>query len=171
MRAFHSLIQYQSNAIFSSPSNLFLLLPTTAMSVISSDPEDRISKALQAYHDRDKPKIAPLAREFGVSYSQLFGRVHGRTSRSARPGPNKALDKSQEQALMDWVALLDDANASLTAQEVEATANEILSRSGTDDALAKTWHIASSHASPTTSSMSFKSQRKRSKWMRRDYRQ
>jgi Tc5 transposase DNA-binding domain len=124
---------------FSFPPNFYLLFPTTTMSENSSDTEDRMSNALQAYHDRSRPKIAQLAREFRVPYQRLKGRVHGRVSRSARPGPNKALDKSQEQALIDWVTLLDNANASLTAQEVEATANEILSRSGSDQHVSKNW--------------------------------
>ena len=116
-----------------------LLFPTTTMSENPSDTMDRMTNALQAYHDRSKPKIAQLAREFRVPYQRLKGRVHGRVSRSARSGPNKALEKSQEQALMDWVTLLDNANASLTAQEVEATANEILSQSGSDRRVSKNW--------------------------------
>jgi hypothetical protein len=109
------------------------------MSENSSEIEDRISDAIQAYNDRDNPKIAQLAREFRVPYQRLLGRVRGRVSRLARSGPNKVLDKSQEQALVNWLALLDNANASLTAQEIEATANEILSRGGSDRRVSKNW--------------------------------
>ena len=105
----------------------------------ASEIEGRLSSALCAYRDRGGPKIAPLAREFRVSYQQLKGRVHGRQSRSARPGPNKALDKAQEQALISWVKILSDANAPATAQEIEGCANDILSRGGSNRRVNKNW--------------------------------
>ena len=46
----------------------------------SKETEYRLSVALRVYHERKKPKIAPLAREFGVSYQQLRGRVPLRTN-------------------------------------------------------------------------------------------
>jgi hypothetical protein len=80
-----------------------------------------------------------LAQEFCVSYQQLKGRVHGRQSYLSRPGPNKVLDKSQEKALITWVDILDSSNASPTLQEIEACANEILSRDGSDRRVSKNW--------------------------------
>jgi transposase len=42
-----------------------------------------------------------IAREFGVSYSTLYGRVHdGKQARMARKAPYTALDKYQEEALI-----------------------------------------------------------------------
>ena len=105
----------------------------------SSEIEDRLSEALHAYHERKKPKIAPLAREFGVSYQQLRGRVRGRKSRSARSGPNKALDNAQEQALIAWIGILDDANIPPTPQDIESCVNEILARSSSDRRVGKNW--------------------------------
>ena len=105
----------------------------------SKETEDRLSVALRVYHERKKPKIAPLAREFGVSYQQLRGRVRGRKSRSERSGPNKALDNAQEQALIAWIGILDDANISPTPKDIESCANEILARNGSDRRVGKNW--------------------------------
>jgi DDE superfamily endonuclease. len=101
--------------------------------------ENRIQEALQAYHDRKKPKIKPLAQEFGVSYQRLLRRVHGRNSRSTRPGTNKALDNAQEQALIAWIGILDDAMAPPTPQDIESCANEILARGGSTRRVGKNW--------------------------------
>lgn len=76
--------------------------------------ENRIWEALRAYHDRGKPKIMNLAREFDVPYYRLLRRVRGRNSRLARTGTNNCLDRAQEQALISWIGVLDDANAPLT---------------------------------------------------------
>ena len=105
----------------------------------SKETEDRLSVALRVYHERKEPKIAPLAREFGVSYQQLRGRVRGRKSRSERSGPNKALDNAQEQALIAWIGILDDANISPTPKDSESCANEILARNGSDRRVGKNW--------------------------------
>ena len=109
------------------------------MSTNSSETEDRLCNALCAYRERRKPKIAPLAREFGVSYQQLKGRVHGRKSRSTRTGPNKALDEAQEQALISWIGILDDATVPPTPQDIESCANEMLARSGSSRRVGKNW--------------------------------
>ena len=102
------------------------------MTKFNSELEKRIADALGAYHDRGKPKIAPLAREFGISYQQLRGRVQGRQSHSAKTPSNKALHKGQEEALIAWMRVLDSANLSPLPYEIEGAANDILSRSGSD---------------------------------------
>ena len=101
--------------------------------------EDRLQEALAAYHDRDDPKIAAIAREFGVDYQRLKRRVHGGGCRSARQGPNKCLDMPQEQALISWIDLLYRANLPPTPGDVERTANEILERSGSTRRVGKNW--------------------------------
>jgi hypothetical protein len=105
----------------------------------SDEAENRIQEALQAYHDRGKPKISSVAREFGVDYQRLLRRVHGRPSRSGRQGVNNCLDKSQEQALISWIELLHRANAPPSAEEIGGTANEILERGGSDRRVGKNW--------------------------------
>src|SRR4051812_18513393 len=90
--------------------------------------EDRIIKALSAYYERNKPKIAPLSREFRVPYQRLKARIKGRGSRSTHPTTNKCLDDSQEQALISWIGILDSAGCPPTAQDIEGCANDILAR-------------------------------------------
>ena len=101
--------------------------------------ENRIVKALHAYNKRDSPKITSLAREFRVPYQRLRARVKGRASRSTRPATNKCLDDSQEQALISWIGLLDDANSPPTPRDIEGCANDILARSGSDRRVGSTW--------------------------------
>jgi hypothetical protein len=132
-------METQSNGKFLLPTNFFLLLPTTTMSKFNAEIETRIADALSAYHDRGEPKIAELAREFDIPYKLLWGRVQGRQSRSARTGPNRALDEVQEQALIAWMRILDRANLSPLPYEIEGAANDILSRSGSDRRVGKNW--------------------------------
>ena len=94
--------------------------------------EDRISEALHAYHDRNEPKIAPLSREFRVPYQRLRARIQGRKSRSTRRAPNKCLDNSQEQALISWIGILDNAGCAPTPQDIKGCVNDILARNSTN---------------------------------------
>ena len=94
----------------------------------SSEIEIRIASALEAYRTSDKPHIKALAREFDVSYGQLYGRIKGRVSPKGHTGPNRALDPEQEAALIHWITLLDNAHASPTALMVQQCANQILHR-------------------------------------------
>ena len=98
------------------------------MPKFSPEVEIRIASALEAYRTSDKPNIKALAREFDVSYGQLYGRINGRASRNTRPGPNRALDSEQEAALINWITLLDNAHASPTALMVQQCANQIIHR-------------------------------------------
>ena len=66
-----------------------------------------MQQAIQAYHQRKKPKIAPLAREFSVPYPSLYGRLHGRKTHSDRTDLCKTLSPIQEKALVSWIKLLD----------------------------------------------------------------
>ena len=109
------------------------------MSKLNSELEKRISDALCAYYDRGEPKIAPLSREFDISYQLLKGRVQGRQSRSAKTPSNKALNKGQEEALIAWMRVLDRANLSPLPYEIEGAANDILTRSGSDRRVSKSW--------------------------------
>jgi transposase-like protein len=54
------------------------------MPKFSPEVEIRIASALEAYHTSNKPNIKALAREFDVSYGQLYGRIKGRVSPKTR---------------------------------------------------------------------------------------
>jgi hypothetical protein len=66
-------------------------------------PEDAIERAYNTYFDRGKPKVLPLAKEFGLNttadYKRLLTRINSRSPRNARKGPNKILDNNQEYVL------------------------------------------------------------------------
>ena len=81
--------------------------------------ENRISKAYDAYSTRGKPKIKPLSREFNVPYKRLLNRINGHNSRSTRTITTKVLDETKEQALIQWIISLDNANASPTPKMVK----------------------------------------------------
>jgi hypothetical protein len=70
------------------------------MSKFNAEIRKRIADILSVYHDCGEPKITELAREFDIPYKQLWGRVQGRQSRSARAGLNRVLDEVQEQVLI-----------------------------------------------------------------------
>ena len=72
------------------------------------DLERSLADTLSTWHARKKkPKIAPLAREFGVPYNLLYSRVHGRGSRSTRCATHSVLNSDQEQALISWITILE----------------------------------------------------------------
>lgn len=52
------------------------------MSNLIKNLEIQTLKAVEAYFQNDKPNIAKLAHEFGVPYSRLRGRIHGRKDNS-----------------------------------------------------------------------------------------
>ena len=96
------------------------------MPKFSPEVEIRIASALEAYRTSDKPNIKALAREFDVSYGQLYGRIKGRVSPKGHTGPNRALDPEQEATLIHWITLLDNAHVSPTALMVLQCANQII---------------------------------------------
>ncbi|KAJ5131285.1 uncharacterized protein N7515_007324 [Penicillium bovifimosum] len=110
------------------------------MAVKSQDLEARILAAVSAYHDsKKKLVITKLAREYNIPYNPLKGRIRGRTSRSQRTGPNKALLPDQEQALMHWIDTLNQANSPPTADMIQACANEISRRKDPARTFGRNW--------------------------------
>jgi hypothetical protein len=56
----------------------------------------------------------------------LHGRLYGRTSRKNRISTTRALDKDQEEALLSYITVLDDAGCPLTAKTSQHVANSML---------------------------------------------
>lgn len=64
--------------------------------------ESRVIEACEASRAEKKPNLSKIAREYGVPYSRLRGRVSlGYQAHSARTPINKALDEYQEEALIN----------------------------------------------------------------------
>jgi hypothetical protein len=74
-----------------------------------------VNEAAEAARLQKNPNIAKIAREFGVPYRTLHGRIHdGRKPRTARNAPNKALNQYQEAALKQWTAKMRDIHLPVT---------------------------------------------------------
>jgi hypothetical protein len=69
-----------------------------------------------------------------VPYHRLLSRINGRDSRSTRGTTNKALDETQEKALIQWIISLDNANASPTPTMIQQCANRM-----TGQVVSKMW--------------------------------
>lgn len=69
---------------------------------------------------KENPKIAPMAREFSVSYSTLYARIHGRKTHSDRTDLTKTLRPIQEKAHVSWVKVLDSSLIQPTPEEKRA---------------------------------------------------
>ncbi|KAJ5876199.1 transcriptional regulator family: Centromere protein B DNA-binding region [Penicillium soppii] len=63
--------------------------------------EFRVIEACEAAQREQKPNLAKIAREYGVSYEILRGRVRrGQQARNAYTPQNKALNEYQEKTLV-----------------------------------------------------------------------
>jgi hypothetical protein len=56
-----------------------------------------------------KTQIKTLAQEFNVSYNILYRRLHGRASRKNRISTIRAFYQDQEEPLLSYITVLDDA--------------------------------------------------------------
>jgi hypothetical protein len=106
------------------------------MAKFSIERETRIGNAIRAYDERDKVKVAALAREFDVPYTMLRRRILG-------AGPNRGgsgrLDHAQEKELDDWMISLEAENTPATPGMVEGEANRILARAGVETQVGHNW--------------------------------
>jgi transposase-like protein len=102
--------------------------------------ESRLQEACKAVLAQKRPKIAQIAREFGVSRTTLSTRVKKARSPFTTPESAKnALTAYQEKALTAWIANMRDWNLPPTAKMIEAWANQTLARAGKDRQVGKNW--------------------------------
>ena len=94
----------------------------------NSDIERRSSGVCEAARTQNNSNIFALAREFGLPYQRLRGRVNGREILKQRRHFPKALNEEQEAALIQWIRRSDSVGISPTYRMVEQSANEILAR-------------------------------------------
>ena len=75
------------------------------MPVIRTKPtpeETRITRAIQALESGSVKSVAAAYRVYNVPYQKLLGRYNRGTSAS-HGGQNKALNKAQEEALLQYI--------------------------------------------------------------------
>ncbi|KAF7183831.1 hypothetical protein CNMCM7691_004253 [Aspergillus felis] len=93
--------------------------------------ESIMAKACEAAQHEKKPNFTKIAREYGVPVSTLRDRVkNGRQPRTAKKPVNKALQRYQEEALIQWIAQMRDFNMPVTPRLLEEYANQALQRAG-----------------------------------------
>lgn len=102
--------------------------------------ESRVIEACEAASAVKKPNLLKIAREYGVPYGVLRGRVRqGRHSATAKNPVNKALEEYQEEALTWWIMEMNDYHMPVTPALLEDMANLSLKRAGVGRAVGKTW--------------------------------
>lgn len=102
--------------------------------------ESRVIEACEAAYAQKKPNLSKIAREYGVPYETLRGRVRrGKQARSAQKPINKALNDYQEEALVQWVARMRDLYLPINPDMLAEWANRALQRAGSDHTVSKMW--------------------------------
>ncbi|KAJ5674314.1 uncharacterized protein N7477_004248 [Penicillium maclennaniae] len=110
------------------------------MPVFSKAPENRVIEACEAARAQEKPNLSKIAREFGVSYEVLRGRVRqGKQARTAQKPVNKVLQEDQEGALTQWLCNMRDRYLPVTPALLEQMANLALERAGLSRQSGKMW--------------------------------
>jgi transposase-like protein len=104
-----------------------------------SNSEESIINAISAYNSTLKPKLAAIARQYGVDRNTLRRRINGSKSRNQRDGPNKALEPDQEKAVILWIDTLDAAYSPPSASQIRSCAQQIVRRYDPSRTLGKNW--------------------------------
>jgi transposase-like protein len=85
------------------------------MRTLSKPFESRVAEACEAYRTAEKPNIAKIARQYGIARETLRGRVKlGTQAKSTVKPVNYALEKYQEEALIQWIVLMKGWNMPVT---------------------------------------------------------
>ncbi|KAJ5835196.1 hypothetical protein N7447_001222 [Penicillium robsamsonii] len=100
--------------------------------------ETRIGNAIKSYQERDKAKVAALAREFNILYHLLRGRILGT---GPPTGSGKVLNPVQENEVDQWMVSLETAFTPATLGMVEDEANRILARDGIEVQVGRNWPL------------------------------
>ena len=95
----------------------------------SENSDERVNEAYEAARLEKKPNIAKIAREYGVPYRTLHGRLNDqRKPRTARIPTNKALNQYQEAALIKWLTYMRDIHLPVTITLLQEWANLTIQR-------------------------------------------
>jgi len=95
----------------------------------SNPEESRITKAINALVSSEQPSVLAAHKAFNVPYKKLLGRyAHG--TEASHGGQNKALDKVQEEALLQYIDRCSELGRPAKRQDIINAANSILWNSG-----------------------------------------
>jgi hypothetical protein len=94
-------------------------------------------EAVRAPKNANFPRIA---REYGVPSKALHDRVKkGSQPRTARKPVYKALQRYQEEALLQWIVRMRDLNMPVSSKLLKEYANQTLQRAGDTGQVSKVW--------------------------------
>jgi hypothetical protein len=88
--------------------------------------EERISKASQAMDKDPTLKGTKAAQRFGAPYDRLMARRRGRPPSHSRGGQNKKLSTPQDDALKEYIIMLQYSRRGANLEEVRAAAGRLL---------------------------------------------
>ena len=91
-----------------------------------SDIEERITKASQAMDADRHLKGTKAAARFGAPYQRLMARRKGRPASNTRGGHNKKLAEPEDEALKDYILMLQYTGHGANIQEVRSAANRVV---------------------------------------------
>ncbi|KAJ5379244.1 transcriptional regulator family: Centromere protein B DNA-binding region [Penicillium cosmopolitanum] len=102
--------------------------------------ESRVAEACEAASLLENPNLSQIARQYGVSYGVLRGRIRqGKQPRTAPKPENRALDNTQEEALILWIVELNKYHMPVTPALLHEMAQLSLVRAGSDHILGDRW--------------------------------
>jgi hypothetical protein len=88
--------------------------------------EERIAKASRAMDDDPNLKGTKAAQRFGAPYDRLIARRRGRPPSYSRGGQNKKLSIPQDDALKEYILMLQYSGRGANIHEVRAAAGRLL---------------------------------------------
>jgi hypothetical protein len=100
--------------------------------------EARIARAIEALDAAEYPSVLAAYKAFNVPYFKLLGRYrHGRMA--SHGGQNKALDKAQEAALLEYIDRCHQLGRPVNRRQITRAANSILWSLGNIKEVSKPW--------------------------------
>lgn len=96
------------------------------MSFNSRDIEERSAEASQAIDDDPTLKATEVAAAFKAPYQRLFARRRGRPASHTRGGHNKKLTTPQDDALKEYILMLQYSGHGANLHEIRAAAERPL---------------------------------------------
>ena len=88
--------------------------------------EERIAKASLTMDDDPNLKGTKAAQRFGAPYNRLIARRRGRPPSYSRGGQNKKLSIPQDDALKEYILMLQYSGRGANIHEVRAAAGRLL---------------------------------------------
>jgi len=100
--------------------------------------EGRIVKAMEALRNGECKSVSEAHIAFNILYKKLLGRYCHR-SKALHGGQNKALDKAQEEALLEYIDRCDQLGRPTKRRHIALATNSILWSSSQFKEVSRNW--------------------------------